>query len=345
MADVYERSPKRWYLRGRVNGKRLHVFVATTKSEALVVLKEFQKRKALDDLDLPDIPKKQVKTKLLFEDLAMRYLDHSHAEKSRKTYMSDLARINAHWLPLLKGRFIDDISPLEIQKWKEKRLNAGIMTHTVYSDLKVLKTMFARAKQWNMFSGENPVGKLPKTIRRQIRFLNPEECERYLECCSPIFYPIAAILIMTGIRIGELFELRWKDVDLDRQMLIIRPESSLKNEDGREIPINDQLIPIFQSLPRRAEFVFPGENANPQRTTCQHSHNKARKLAGFPDLKVHHLRHTFASLAIREGHDPATVSKLLGHKSIRVTMDIYHHLYPDQARKIINKIPIRLRKE
>ena len=284
-------------------------------------------------------------TQILFEDLAIRYLDHSSAEKSRNSYQSDLERINCHWLPMFKGRLLSEITMLEIQKWKEQRLNSGIRTHTVHNDLKVLKTMFSRAIEWKLFEGENPVGKLPKTIREQIRFLSPEEVQLYLDCCAPTYYPIAATLVMTGIRIGELFDMKWDDVDLGQSMLTVRPDSSLKNESGRQIPLNDQLIPILKMLPRTSVYVFPGEDGVSKRKTCQHAHEKARRKARFPELKIHHLRHTFTSLAIREGHDPGTVSKLLGHKSIRITMEIYHHLYPDHARKIINLLPIKLERK
>ena len=89
---------------------------------------------------------------------------------------------------------------------------------------------------------------------------------------------------MTGMRIGEMFELKWKDIDFDLRIISVRPDASLKNEDGREIPINDQLVPILKALPRTSEFVFPGEDMKSQRMTCQHALSKARKKAGFPDF-------------------------------------------------------------
>ena len=179
MADVYERSPKKWYLRARVNGKRIHKYVATTKSGAQVALKEFLKRKALADLDLPDLPKKQQpKPRVLFEDLSIIYSDHCMTDKARNTYVVEINRINNHWLPVFRGKYLDEITPLDVLAWKERRMKKGIRSHTLFNELRILKTMFARAKDWGLFDGDNPVKDLPKTYRKKIEFLSTDEVER-----------------------------------------------------------------------------------------------------------------------------------------------------------------------
>lgn len=345
MADVYERSPKRWYLRGRVNGKRLHVFVATTKSEAQAALREFQKRKVLDDLDLPEIQKPKSKPKTLFDDLAVKYADHCRTDKAQNTYIRELSRINAQWLPAFRGKYLDDITPLDVLSWKEKRNKDKILSHTLYNELKVLKTMFARAIDWGLFVGENPVKKLPKTTRRKIEFLTPEEVQRYLNACSREYFPIAATLLMTGLRKGECLDLKWTDIDMKNRMISIRSDSSLKNCQGRDIPINSQLFEVLKTLPKVSEWVFPGIDVKSKRTTFDRLHRDARKKACLPNLTIHHLRHTFASLAIQQGFDVGAVSKLLGHSSLKVTMEIYHHLNPDHARKVVEGLPIVLPKK
>ncbi|MBN1356163.1 tyrosine-type recombinase/integrase [bacterium] len=74
------------------------------------------------------------------------------------------------------------------------------------------------------------------------------------------------------------------------------------------------------------------------------SHRATRKKAEMPNLTIHNFRHTFANLALQSGSDVGAVSKLLGHSSIRVTMEIYHHLNPDHARNVIENLPIKLSK-
>ncbi len=126
-------------------------------------------------------------------------------------------------------------------------------------------------------------------------------------------------------------------------MIKIRADSSLKNSKGREIPINSQLLPILRSLKSDSEWVFTGADGNSRLTTFDNSHRSVRKKIGMPNLTIHNFRHTFASLALQSGSDVGAVSKLLGHSSIRVTMEIYHHLNPDHARAVIENLPIELK--
>ena len=216
--------------------------------------------------------------------------------------------------------------------------------NTLYNELKVLKTMFSRAIDWKMYEGENPVQKLPKPGKKDVHFLSPVQVQHYLDCCSKRYYPIAATLVFTGVRKGELLQIRWDDIDFKRNMIKIRADSSLKNANSREIPINSQLLPILKSLKQKSksEWVFVGPDGKSRMTTFDNSHRATRKKAGMPNLTIHNFRHTFASLALQSGSDIGAVSKLLGHSSIRVTMEIYHHLNPDHARNVIDNLPIKL---
>lgn len=280
----------------------------------------------------------------MFEEAAGRYLDHCKTDKAPNTYIKEHSRMNCQWLPEFRNKYVDQITPLDVQNWKARRLKDGIRSHTLYNELKVLKTMFARLKDWGLYDGENPVIKLPKTVRRKIVVLTPEEVQRYLDFCSDRYYPIAATLVFTGIRKGELLSLRWSDVDLMKMIIAIRADSSLKNSKGREIPINSQLVPILRQLKRTSEWVFTGKDGKSQLSTFDKSHRTARKKAGLHSLTIHTLRHTFASLALQAGFDVGAVSKLLGHSSIRVTMEIYHHLNTDHARRVVEGLPIKLTK-
>jgi integrase len=204
--------------------------------------------------------------------------------------------------------------------------------------------MFSRAIDWKMYEGENPVKKLPNPGRKDVHFLTPAQIQHYLSCCSKRYYPIAATLVFTGVRKGELLQIRWDDIDFKRNMIKIRADSSLKNANSREIPINSQLLPILKSLKQnsKSEWVFVGPDGKSRMTTFDKSHRTTREKAGMPNLTIHNFRHTFASLALQSGSDVGAVSKLLGHSSIRVTMEIYHHLNPDHARNVIENLPIKL---
>lgn len=339
---IWERFPGKWYIRYQHNGKQVWRMVGTTKSEAMAALKQVRKQIALDSLDLPDLPEKKKIPKILFEDLAQKYLNHCLADKADRTYRNELKRMNGHWLPMFRGRLIDEIKPLEIQEWRQMRLSNGISQRTVYNDLQSLKTMFSRARDWGLFKGKEPTGRLPKLYRKPIKIYTPDQATQYLQACSPSYYPIAVTLLFTGIRSIELKNLEKTDVDLVTEMISIRPTASLKNERGRSIPINSQLKPILESQinSSMSKFVFPGRDGIEKRSSIRHGHYKARKILGFTEMKLNHLRHMFASLMLAEGRDPAAVAELMGHGGLKITMEIYHHLHPERARRVVENMPI-----
>ena len=98
---------------------------------------------------------------------------------------------------------------------------------------------------------------------------------------------------------------------------------------------------IFENLPRKSKYVFTDPHGK-KLVNLYHAHRQAITKAGIKYIRIHDLRHTFASLLIQEGFDIATVSKLLGHKSVKITMEIYYHVHPDHARRVINGNPVKL---
>lgn len=130
---------------------------------------------------------------------------------------------------------------------------------------------------------------------------------------------------------------------LDDRKLVIRPETT-KNKKERVIPISEQLHGILARLPRTSEYVFPGADGKSKKATCQHAHEKARRKAGFPDFRIHDLRHTFISLAVRQGYDLPTISRIVGHSSTKITYEIYTHIYPDHARAFVNGLGVDISK-
>lgn len=347
MATIFERYPGRWYMKYRQNGKQILKAAGSTKSEAKACLKKFNEIKSIRKLTEAGLiapanskPKAQ---KMTFSELAVHYADHC-ATKAPRTELNEIQRINAHFLPIFGDLTLDEITPDKIEKWKQKRMKKNISSKTLYNDLRVLKTMFNRAIDWDFFDGKNPVGKLPKTYNRQLTILTSETAQAYLQACPKYYYPIAATLICTGIRTGELLDLKWSDIDFDDEVIRIRPTSSLKNEEGRSIPIFPDLLPILQSQPRTSEYVFPGEDGVAKRVHFRRGHDKARKAIGMTKLRIHDLRHTFITLLLEKGFDIASVSKLVGHKSIKITLNIYHHLHQEHARTIIDGLPINLDK-
>jgi integrase len=137
--------------------------------------------------------------------------------------------------------------------------------------------------------------------------------------------------ISTGMRLGEILNLKWKDVDFEHGF--IRVVKS-KNNESRDIPINAFLLETLKGLKKSLEtgnYVFCNEDGEP-RKDIREAFSGARDRAGLEDFRFHDLRHTAASLFASRGCDLITLQNLLGHKSVSMTQR-YAHLMPDRHEK------------
>jgi integrase len=223
---------------------------------------------------------------------------------------------------------------------QERRSRDHVKPRTTNRDLQLLKLMFNRvidAKRWAKVL-ENPVCyvKLASETDQRVRYLDQEEIRSLIDACDEHIRPIVLTALRTGMRRGELFNLRWSDVNLKKRFLFIRQS---KNGEGRHVPISDDLARVMISLKSRAKrgHVFPsylprrGSRASGDATQpfvdIKNSFRQALKAAGIRDFRFHHLRHTFASHLVMQGVDLNTVRELLGHKGLQMTLR-YAHLSP-----------------
>ncbi|MBA4419048.1 MAG: hypothetical protein C0392_14260 [Syntrophus sp. (in: bacteria)] len=207
--------------------------------------------------------------------------------------------------------------------------------------LNVLKAMFTKAVEWEMVEEDilRRVRKV-KGLRedKRLRFLTVQECHNLINVCDKHLKPIVITALNTGMRRGEMLGMQRKHLDLTHGFILL---DKTKNGDRREIPINNTLRELFQSLPKRLDspYVFFHPETGLPYGEIKHSFETARKRAGLEDLHFHDLRHTFASHLVMAGVDLATIKELLGHKDIKMTLR-YAHLAPahkTQAVDILDK--------
>lgn len=145
-------------------------------------------------------------------------------------------------------------------------------------------------------------------------------------------------LVPRIVRRGEAMGLRWSDVDLDRRLITVRRSYDGRTKSGKHrlVPIPAELVPILkqhrQADPWQGELVFPNENGG----ACFSKNSKpgkvlelALKRCGLPRVRVHDLRHVFASFFVMNGGDIFTLQRILGHSTPQITSDTYAHLAPD----------------
>jgi len=188
--------------------------------------------------------------------------------------------------------------------------------------------------------------RLPRTRRADVamELPTPEQVRRFLDAADPRFRTFVALCAFAGLRLGEAaavqagdFDLRARRLDVRRQVqrevaagVEIRPP---KYGSERTIHLADGLVAIVKThltrLPGKGSerWLFLGENGNPpHQNTVGYWWRKTRTAAGSPTVKLHDLRHFYASGLIAAGCDVVTVQRALGHSSATVTLSTYAHL-------------------
>ncbi|WP_032030522.1 tyrosine-type recombinase/integrase [Acinetobacter baumannii] len=173
------------------------------------------------------------------------------------------------------------------------------------------------------------------------RFLNANECAKILQSAKKYnnhrLHDYIVLLLNTGCRSGELLSLTWDNVFINEKYFIVRNSLS-KNKKTVYKPLNDASIYALLRLKKHNKYVFFNENTNNHVKSFRRGWKYAVDRAGIGHVRIHDLRHTFASFLIRQGIPLYHVSQLLGHSDIRITQR-YAHLAPDYLRECLNVLP------
>jgi integrase len=238
-------------------------------------------------------------------------------------------------LRFFKGKSLSQITAWDIERYKKERKEKGRKPATINRELTVLKRMFNLAIQWKLTKA-NPVKgvklmDIPKSI---YRVLEDDEFEKMYQTASPEFKPVLLCAFLTGMRRGEILNLKWKDVDFRKGYILIK---ETKNNESREIPLPDVLKETLLRLRNgENEFVFQYFK-DKSLETFYREFWKARENAGV-DCTFHSLRHTFASnLVTRLKEDMVTVMELTGHKDIRM-LKRYSHTKEELKKEAMTKL-------
>jgi len=270
--------------------------------------------------------------KIRFEDFAKEYLDYAKINKrSWGRDESSLKRL----LPFFGNMLLSKIAVRHIEEYKRMRLEK-VKTGTINRELASLKHMFTIAEKLGKFDGKNPVKQVKFFQERQyvMKILDREEINRLIDAAAGHLKPILIIAVSTGMRKGEIFNLRWSDIDfVDHYIHIKKTKSNVM----RKVPMNGVVATTLKNIERKSEFIFPSFWSKKHKHIMEvfRLFKAACKKAGIRDLRFHDLRHTAATLLVTGGIPLVTVSQILGHATIHMTMK-YAHPTPEDKRKAVN---------
>ena len=238
------------------------------------------------------------------------------------------------------------ISPLMIEEYKIERLKKGVKREgakkkklensSLNRELSCLRKIFNKAIDWG-YAVENPMKKvdfLPEDESYRKRVLTEDEELRLLEVAEPYLKSLILVALYTGMRKGEIFNLKWQDVDFEESEITVTKSKSGKD---RCISINSVLLNLLYAQKAQngeSEYVFTNPKTGKPYTDIKRSFTSACEKAGIEDLHFHDLRHTFASRLVRNGFDLNTVKELMGHYSITTTQRYLHSQAEEKMRAV-----------
>ena len=300
------------------------------------MLKDMELKMDRDDAGL------SIRRNILVEDFVEEYLKYSQVSKSGSTYSRDSLTLNKHFALFFKDRFLQEVDHRAVEQYILER--ASKVAHsTVNRELVTIHHMFSKALEWR-YVKENPC-KGRKKLREEERapqFLSKPEIDALLASADTLLFPIVYMALATGCRQGELLNLQWEDVDLNKKQIIIQKKKDWRTKSGRyrAIPINDEAANLLLKLKSRStsQYVFSRpDDSKLGKGIVRKRYVKAVRSAGIKSTDFKILRHTYASHLVMGGVDIRTVQQLLGHHSVKTT-EKYSHLAPDYLQSVTGRI-------
>ncbi|MDO5483870.1 MAG: site-specific integrase [Desulfovibrionaceae bacterium] len=252
-----------------------------------------------------------------------------YARRRKRSWQVD-ERIARQYLSGMFGaRDLSSISRAEVELWLESLADGKLAPATCNRIFAVLKTIFSLALAHGMLPpGPSPCSGVPAFKvhffrERHLTLARARLLMQALQRCSCQKARALQLLLLTGARKSEILKARWENLRLDLRLLTVPLSKSGK---PRYIPLSDAAVAIIRSLPRVPDcpWLFPGRTPDKPLSDLYVFWKQIRKSLGLGDVRIHDLRHTFASFLVNSGHSLYEVQKLLGHSDPRTTMRYAH---------------------
>ena len=307
------------------------------KAEAVIMNKLFMRAYGLEP-----------KPDKLFENFVIEtFLPYSEANK--KSFVSDVS-ICKVLVRYFKGKSLRTLTPPVIENFKQWLLAKPIIygpkndrkrrsrsLATVNNHMRILSKILSLAVDAELLES-NPCFRVRKfrPNNRRLRVLSIEEETKLFKNLkgNELLQRIVQVALHTGLRRGEIFNLRWEDLDFSRNRIVVR---KTKSSTERFVPMNMEIRNVLFTIKEMNGFVFPSPRTGGKLFDLKKSFRKAVDDAGIVNFRFHDLRHTFATRLSDEGVDVVVLQKLLGHSDVRTTM-IYTHAADEAMHVAVGKL-------
>ena len=260
-----------------------------------------------------------------------RYLPHVQGYK--RSWQTDETILRVHALPAIGSHYVDQVRAEQIAAIVQGMREKGYATGTTNRVVIVLRHVYNLARKWRVPGvSENPTAglSLAPDVNRE-RFLTIEEAQRLIASIEQDENEVARkaimLLLLTGARRNEVTQAKWEQIDWARKTLLVPLSKSGK---PRAVALNAPALDVLRSIKPEdgCSYIFPAPTTSRPSPSLYFPWHRIRVRAGLPDLRLHDLRHSFASFLVNKGISLYVVQGLLGHAHARFTQR-YAHLTPN----------------
>ncbi|MCM1059361.1 MAG: site-specific integrase [Eubacterium sp.] len=340
--NIYKRKDGRWegrYKNGvKPDGKTRYSSVygsAYSEVKRLLAVKRSEKKT------------ETLRCSFTFKELADIWLESTVHSVKESTYANYFMKLEKHILPYFGTIKYERLTVKILNDFVDEKLRSGLSAKYVCDICRVVKsiTKFARVKLG--YADKAELLSLPKCEKRESKTLTSVQQNLLISCLSASSFPSDLGILtaaVTGIRIGELCAMQWSDIDLEKRIITVRRTMQrIKNTEGetatkivitppksktseREIPIPDVLYSRLKAMQQDNDcYILTGKKIYADPRTMQYRFKAILKKLGLTQVNFHSLRHMFASRCIAVGADVKTLSEILGHSSVELTLNRYVH--------------------
>ena len=360
--SIRQRADKTWEGRATINGKRTSVY-GKTRDEVRKKLTATQWE--LDNNIFIDTPSDLTVGGWLHAWLANCSAHLTHSSSYQREQYAKL-----YIVPYIGNKKLKELCSNDVRGLYAILVNRGLADNTIRNTRNVLRAALNQAVEDEVLK-KNVAQKITppqsKKPQREIKALSNEEVSRLCDALREDEHgPMIFVDLFTGMRKSELIGLTWDCVDFKNQTIHLYRQlrllegtgeysfTPLKNKKERSIYPPAYVFDVLKSVQKRQleqrfrcgenwknkeDFVFTKWDGNhlSHRGAYQAFKRMARKI-GIPEARLHDLRHTYATLSLQNGVDPKTISQMLGHATVKFTLDVYTHLTNTSAKNAANKM-------